>query len=191
MVTVNDRIQKKGVHYKYLINVDPDKNVDITFRVVQGSCLVEVLDANNVITNQTMDSQQVDYKDISLKAEELPADDPSEESQPSDNQNNMNDMNIPPVYASSSHKTSKHKVLRHLHIKVTSLSDKPIDYLISYSQGKSGLFLQDGLVMKKQMVPDISHSFFYHNKNKESHAYLTLSSNVIPDYGPQYSKNEY
>ena len=40
MVTVNDRIKEKGTYYKYLINVDPDKDVGITFRIVEGSCLV-------------------------------------------------------------------------------------------------------------------------------------------------------
>lgn len=66
-----------------------------------------------------------------------------------------------------------------------------MDYLVSYSIARSAIFLEDGIVMKKQMIPDIPHTFYYHNKQKESHAYMTISSSVRPGYDEANSKNEY
>jgi len=61
---------------------------------------------------------------------------------------------------------SKKKMLRYIHIKVVSLDIKPTDYLISYSMDRSAVVLEDGIVMKKEMLPDIPHTFYYHNKQK-------------------------
>ena len=36
MTVLNDRIESKGEYRKYLINVDPYKNVGITFRIIEG-----------------------------------------------------------------------------------------------------------------------------------------------------------
>jgi hypothetical protein len=83
----------------------------------------------------------------------------------------------------------KKKVLRYLHIKVISLDTKAVDYLISYSMGRSAVILEDGIVMKKDMLPDISHSFYYHNRQKESHAYMSISSTVRPGFDAANSKN--
>jgi hypothetical protein len=51
MVVVNDRIEKKEYHYKYLLNVEPDKLAMITFRIIEGLCRVEVEDSTAVLFN--------------------------------------------------------------------------------------------------------------------------------------------
>lgn len=37
----------------------------------------------------------------------------------------------------------------------------------------------------------MAHIFYYHNKDKKSNAYLSLSSTPEDGYDPEYSKNEY
>ena len=49
MTVLNDRIEQKNLYRKYLINVDPEKNVGITFRIIEGSCLVQVMDSNAIM----------------------------------------------------------------------------------------------------------------------------------------------
>ena len=36
MVVLNDRIEKNNRYNKYLANVNPEKNIGITFRVIEG-----------------------------------------------------------------------------------------------------------------------------------------------------------
>ena len=90
---------------------------------------------------------------------------------------------MPAVIDSANSFTSKHGALRHLHVRVKALTEKPIDYLISYSMGLSSLYLEDGVVMKKKLTPMIVQNFFYLNKKKEKHAYLTISSSISKTEG--------
>ena len=65
---------------------------------------------------------------------------------------------------------------------MTSFSELPIEYLLSYSVGYSGVYMEDGILSQKKMIPDVSHVFYYHNLDKTSHPYLTLSSTPEPGY---------
>lgn len=53
------------------------------------------------------------------------------------------------------------------------------------------MFLEDGVVTQKKMLPEVIHTLYYNNKDKSSHAYLTLSSTVESGYEAAASKNEY
>ena len=41
------------------------------------------------------------------------------------------------------------------------------------------------------MQPDIEQIMYYHNRDKTSHAYLTLSSTVLEGYDKENAKNQY
>jgi DNA-binding transcriptional MerR regulator len=187
MVVVNDRINRKQEYRKYLANVQVDKNAQVTFRVIEGDCQVEIRDSYYMLFNETFSSTGKDYKDITLDALQLPSD--KEESSETDNEAVM--PNFPPIYKLSRLGSKHELLLRTLHVKVVSLTDKPIDYLLTYSTGGSGVFLEDGVVLKKELTPEIVHTFYYHNQQKESHAYLALSSSPHAGYDAEYSRNEY
>jgi len=68
MAVINDRIEKANSHNKYLMNVEYDKNTQVSFRVMEGSCRVEIVDANNLLYNSTFNAVDKDYQDIRLEA---------------------------------------------------------------------------------------------------------------------------
>ena len=72
MAVINDRVDKDA-HRKYLINVEPDQVTMITFRIIEGFCLVEISDSSAVVFNETFNSTNNDYKDIVLGALQLPS----------------------------------------------------------------------------------------------------------------------
>ena len=71
MVVLNDRIEQENRYNKYLANVNPEKNIGITFRVIEGECKIEVFDGNKVLASHTLNTTD-DYRDISIKSSELP-----------------------------------------------------------------------------------------------------------------------
>lgn len=62
-----------------------------------------------------------------------------------------------------------------MHVVVESEDMKPVSYTISYSSGEHILYLDDGVISSHLLNKDEPSSFFYKNKNKKSHAYLTLT----------------
>jgi hypothetical protein len=78
-------------------------------------------------------------------------------------------------------KTNEKHIFKHAHITVTALSEKPVEFLISYSVEKSSVYLEDGIVIQKYMTPELPHTFYYRNKNRKERAYLTLSSEILKD----------
>lgn len=97
---------------------------------------------------------------------------------------------MPPNSIGQVRRPVSNTVLRHIHVTVTATSDQPVEFLMSYSVGQSRLYLEDGIVSQKRLVPELPHTFYYHNRERKSHAYLTLSSQIEPGYSENNPKNE-
>jgi hypothetical protein len=45
------------------------------------------------------------------------------------------------------------RVFKHVHVTVSGISEFASEYVISYSIGSSKLYLEDGIVVQKKMIP--------------------------------------
>lgn len=57
-------------------------------------------------------------------------------------------------------------IFKRIHVTVTAVGDKPVDFIITYSIGKSSQYLEDGIVIQK-MIKEQPISYFYRNKNQK------------------------
>lgn len=93
MAVINDRIEKAGQTNKYLMNVEFDKNSIVTFRLMEGSCRLEIMDANNLLFNSSFTTGEKDYQDITVQAIDIPTEDNKDEASLSD----KDDWSRPPT----------------------------------------------------------------------------------------------
>jgi hypothetical protein len=64
----------------------------------------------------------------------------------------------------------------YLHLTIKASDGKGATaYTISYSSGARETYLQDGLITDYVLEPSKETTFFYENKNAQSHGYLSIS----------------
>ena len=160
MNVLNEEIAP-GKHTKYLVNVYPDKPAVITVRVAEGAASVVIKDSVREMYNVKLNAEDQDYQDFLIRRIAPSDDELADEGQ---------------VDVAGLRGGNDKDIFKPVHVVVTATSQTPLEFFISYSIGQGGLYLEDGVVEQRELSPGEPQTFFYMNRDKKSHAYLTLSS---------------